>query len=64
MSTFDPSRPQSEPNGFRFPYGDYEGIDLRTSGRKTNAVMIWGEGINYAGGPADPGAVVYRSLPL
>jgi hypothetical protein len=62
VSTFDPSRPQSEQNGFRFPYGDYEGIDLRTKGGSTNAVMIWGEGINYAGGPGNPGAVVYRSM--
>jgi hypothetical protein len=62
VSTFDPSRPQSEENGFRFPYGDYEGIDLLTKGRSTKAVMIWGEGINYTGGPSDPGAVVYRSM--
>ncbi len=62
VSTFDPSRPQSEPNGYRFPYGDYEGIDLQTAGGVTNAVMIWGEGINYEGGPANPGAVVYRSI--
>jgi hypothetical protein len=64
VSTFDRHRRQSEPNGFRFPYGDYEGIDLRTSGDATRAVMIWGEGINYAGGPANPGAAVYRSMAL
>jgi hypothetical protein len=64
VSTFDRHRPQSEQNGFRFPYGDYEGIDLRTSGDATRAVMIWGEGINYAGGPANPGGVVYRSMSL
>jgi hypothetical protein len=64
MSTFDARRPQSEPNGFRFPYGDYEGIDLRTTRTSTQAVMIWGEGINYAGGPGNPGAVVYRRVRL
>jgi hypothetical protein len=64
MSSFDAQRPQSEPNGFRFPYGDYEGIDLLATRTSTQAVMIWGEGINYAGGPGDPGAVVYRRVAL
>lgn len=62
VSTFDPNRVQSEPNGFRFPYGDFEGIDLRTSGGSTQAVMTWGEGIDYTGGAANPGAVVYRGV--
>jgi hypothetical protein len=64
MSTFDASRPQSEPNGFRFPYGDYQSIDLLPARSSTQAVMIWGEGINYAGGAGDPGAVVYRRVKL
>jgi hypothetical protein len=64
VSTFAPDRKQSEANGFRFPYGDYEGIDLLRTGSATKAVMIWGEGINYAGGPENPGAVVYRSITL
>ncbi len=64
VSTFDRHRPQSEPNGFRFPYGDYEGIDLRTDSSGTRAVMIWGEGIDYAGGPAKPGNVLYRSMSM
>ena len=51
VSQFDPSRKESQPNGFLFPYGDYQGIDIQGA----NAVMIWGEGINYAGGPDNPG---------
>jgi hypothetical protein len=58
VSQFDPSRPESRPNGFLFPYGDYQGIDLRQG----TAVMIWGEGWNYTGGPSQPGHVIYRSL--
>jgi hypothetical protein len=59
VSTFDPSREESEPHGFRFPYGDYHGIDITPGG---NNVMIWGEGIDYVGGPAKPGHIVYASL--
>jgi len=62
VSSYDPTRPESQPNGFKFPYGDYEGIDLRAAGPKTNAVMIWGEGTNYTGGIANPGHVIYRTL--
>ena len=64
VSTFDPQRVQSEPNGFRFPYGDYEGIDLVTTGASTQAVMIWGEGIDYTGGATNPGVIVYRRVTL
>jgi hypothetical protein len=60
VSQFDPNRPESRPNGFLFPYGDYEGIDLNSS--TNSAVMIWGEGWNYTGGPSQPGHVIYRSL--
>jgi hypothetical protein len=63
VSQYDPSRPQSRPNGFLFPYGDYQGIDLRV-GRTTTAVMAWGEGTNYTGGPANPGNIIYRSLAI
>ncbi len=62
VSTFDKKRPPSEPNGFRFPYGDYQGIDLIPTPSGTRAVMIWGEGMNYAGGPANPGNIMYRSM--
>ena len=58
VSEFDPSRAESRPNGFLFPYGDYQGIDLLGSGR---AVMAWGEGHDYLGGPTKPGHVVYAS---
>jgi hypothetical protein len=26
------------------------------------AVMVWGEGHNYVGGPSNPGHVIYRSM--
>jgi hypothetical protein len=59
VSQFDAGRSESHPNGFDFPYGDYQGIDITPGGR---AVMTWGEGHNYVGGPANPGHVIYRSL--
>lgn len=59
VSQFDPARSESHANGFEFPYGDYQGIDLL----KSRAVMVWGEGHNYVGGPTNPGHVIYRSLP-
>jgi len=61
VSQYDPTRPESQPNGFKFPYGDYQGIDL-IAGPKPAAVMIWGEGTNYTGGPSNPGHIIYRSL--
>jgi hypothetical protein len=61
VSTYDPSRSESHPNGFEFPYGDYEGIDIMPGG---TAAMVWGEGHNYVGGPSAPGHVVYRSMPI
>jgi hypothetical protein len=59
VSTYDPKRIESHPNGFEFPYGDYQGIDLTPGGK---AVMVWGEGQNYVGGPSSPGHVIYRSM--
>jgi hypothetical protein len=56
-SAFDPSRPESNPNGFRFPYGDYEGIDLLPDG---TAVMAWGEGWDYDA--TKPGHIVFRAM--
>jgi hypothetical protein len=55
---FDPARSESHENGFEFPYGDYQGIDLLGN----QAVMVWGEGHNYVGGPPNPGHVIYRSM--
>jgi hypothetical protein len=60
VSTYDRNRSESHPNGFEFPYGDYQGIDLTAAGK---AAMIWGEGHNYTGGPSAPGHVLYRSIP-
>lgn len=60
VSEFDPSRSESHANGFEFPYGDYQGIDLTPNGE---AVTAWGEGHNYTGGPSNPGHVIYRLLP-
>jgi hypothetical protein len=59
VSQFDPSRSESQLNGFEFPYGDYQGIDLTPTG---DVVMAWGEGHNYTGGPTNPGHVIYRSM--
>ena len=58
VSSPDPSRSESQANGFKFPYGDYE--DLEISGGLVHA--IWGEGTNYAGGPSAPGHVIYASF--
>jgi hypothetical protein len=58
VSQFDPNRSESHPNGFEFPYGDYQGIDLLGN----RALMAWGEGHNYIGGPSNPGHVIYRSM--
>jgi hypothetical protein len=58
VSEFDSNRSESHPNGFEFPYGDYQGIDLLGD----RAVMAWGEGHNYVGGPTNPGHVIYRSM--
>ena len=60
VSQYDPTRPESQPNGFKFPYGDYQGIDLIAG----KAVMVWGEGTNYTGTIANPGHVIYRSLAI
>jgi hypothetical protein len=58
VSQHDPNRSESHPNGFEFPYGDYQGLDLLGD----DAVMAWGEGHNYTGGPSNPGHVIYRSM--
>jgi hypothetical protein len=58
VSQFDPARSESRPNGFGFPYGDYQGLDLLGG----HAVIVWGEGHNYVGGPSNPGHVIYRSM--
>jgi hypothetical protein len=60
VSQYDPSRKESRPNGFLFPYGDYQGIDIQGG----QAVMAWGEGHNYTGGPGDPGHIIYRSMSI
>jgi hypothetical protein len=62
VSQYDPARPESHPNGYLFPYGDYEGIDILPNGK--SAVLIWGEGWNYTGGPTQPGHVIERTLAI
>jgi hypothetical protein len=59
VSQFDPARSESHANGFEFPYGDYQGLDLLPGG---DPVMVWGEGHNYIGGPSNPGHVIFRRL--
>lgn len=61
ISEYDPRRAESFPNGFMFPYGDYQGIDLVPG--IDRPVMTWGEGQNYVGGPSAPGHVIYGTLP-
>ncbi len=63
VSQYDPTRKESQPNGFLFPYGDYQGIDLRPAPTLA-AVMIWGEGDNYQGGPTNPGHVIFRAVAI
>jgi hypothetical protein len=58
ISTYDPSLAESKPNGFGFPYGDYQELVLAG----TQAHAVWGEGINYDGGPSAPGHVVSASF--
>jgi hypothetical protein len=58
VSQYDPMRSESHPNGFDFPYGDYQGIDLLGN----RAVIAWGEGHNYVGGPTNPGHVIFRAM--
>jgi hypothetical protein len=57
ISRYDPSRPESAPNGYKFPYGDYHGIMLDPDG--TMALQIWGEGWNYAGTAKHPGHILF-----
>lgn len=57
VSEYDPSRPESRRNGFLFPYGDYEGIDLLPDG---TAVMTWGEGLDY--NATIPGHVLFAAV--
>ncbi len=60
LSAYDPSRVESTPNGFLFPYGDYE--DLRPNPSCAGGyVFTWGEGRNYDGGPSAPGHILERT---
>ena len=40
--------------------GHYQGIDIQGA----NAVMVWGEGVNYTGGPENPGHLIYRTMAI
>jgi BNR repeat protein len=61
MSAYMPTEPQSGPNGFLFPYGDYMRVELDPS-CGGEPVMVWGEGRNWVGGPSAPGHINFRSL--
>jgi len=61
VSVFDPSQSQSGPNGFLFPYGDYTGLALDPNCRN-RAIMTWGEGRDWVGGPAAPGHIEYGTF--
>jgi hypothetical protein len=62
ISQFDPAQSQSTPNGFLFPYGDYTGIVLDSACATPAPLIAWGEGHNWAGGPAAPGHIEFASL--
>ena len=53
---------ESRANGYLFPYGDYEGIDIAPGNDR--AAMVWGEGWNYDGGPDQRNTVIFRTPPL
>jgi hypothetical protein len=55
VSAYDPSRAESQMNGYMFPYGDYFGFDVNTCGQPE---LVWGEGPSYAG----PGHTIYRTF--
>ena len=59
LSTYDPTQAQSTPNGFLFPYGDYENL-VPACGNA--AAFSWGEGLNWIGGASAPGHVESASL--
>jgi len=40
--------------------GHYQGIDIQGA----NAVMVWGEGVSYTGGPENPGHLIYRTMAI
>jgi hypothetical protein len=61
ISQFDPTQSQSRPDGFLFPYGDYDGLILNPN-CLGKAVMTWGEGHDWLGGPSAPGHIEYASL--
>jgi hypothetical protein len=62
ISSYDPSRSESLPNGFLFPYGDYQGIVFIPQSHGSLLGLVWGEGWNWNGGANQPGHVVYRSI--
>ena len=57
---YDPGQPESNRTGSCSRTATTRGS---TSG-PDRAVMIWGEGNNYTGGPANPGHVIYRSMAI
>jgi hypothetical protein len=60
LSSYDPLQVASFPNGFQFPYGDYQGI-ASVCGSDASA-MVWAEGWDFTGGPAHPGHVISRTV--
>jgi hypothetical protein len=58
MSAYDPDQAQSQPSGFRFPYGDYMGLAMNACG---GPMLTWGEGFDWVGGPDVPGHIQFRS---
>jgi hypothetical protein len=52
LSTFVPGFPYIQPEGFRFPFGDYFELDVDGRGA---AHAVWGEGFSYE----TPGSIWY-----
>jgi len=59
VSGYDATQTQEQPNGFKFPYGDYMGIGINGCGAP---MLTWGEGQNWTGGATSPGHVEFRSM--
>jgi hypothetical protein len=52
LSTFVPGYDYIEPNGFKFPFGDYFGMAIDSRG---DTQAVWGEGLTYE----SPGSIWY-----
>jgi hypothetical protein len=61
VSAFDPTQSQETRYGFLFPYGDYSGLDANPA-CSGGALVAWGEGHDWLGGPSKPGHIEFASV--